>query len=224
MTKTLTANFPGRCTNCSTPIAAGDRINWTRGGGSSHVLCPPPSPVVVALTTARPAPASVGNVDQSGIVAFLTAAKAHLKFPKVCFLAPDGTSELRLSLAGSTSKYPGAVQVKLNGEWIGRINVDGSVVGNRVTPELLDTLTKVATNPAQAAAEYGKLKGHCAFCDKLLTDDRTGSSIDVGYGPKCAKNYGLPHAPKGKGNVLKMVGAVVAPVVPETFDGLTVIS
>lgn len=42
---------------------------------------------------------------------------------------------------------------------------------------------------AEDAAAFGQLYGTCIFCWKDLTDER---SIEVGYGPVCAENRGLP--------------------------------
>lgn len=193
---TITAKFAGRCTKCFQPIAVGDVIEWTRGvKGASHPTCP-----VVVLT-----PKPVVVAEQSTIVAFLSRASRWLKAPKVRFLAPNG-GELRLSLAGSTSKYPGSIQVKVNGNWVGRINPDGTSSGYNLTPELIATINAIATNPAEAAKAYGALMGRCSFCNLQLTD---AGSVEVGYGPICADHYGLPHTAKGTPHV-KTVG-VVAP-------------
>ena len=42
---------------------------------------------------------------------------------------------------------------------------------------------------AEDAALFGKTHGYCIACAHDLTDDR---SLDVGYGPICAKRYGWP--------------------------------
>jgi hypothetical protein len=42
---------------------------------------------------------------------------------------------------------------------------------------------------AEQASNIGHLTSHCCFCSLELTD---GRSIDVGYGPVCAANQGLP--------------------------------
>lgn len=34
----------------------------------------------------------------------------------------------------------------------------------------------------------------CSFCGLALTDE---GSVEVGYGPVCAKRWGLPHQPHG---------------------------
>lgn len=44
----------------------------------------------------------------------------------------------------------------------------------------------------QYAAGHGHSTGQCVFCMLPLTDDGEGKSVQVGYGQKCAKNYGLP--------------------------------
>lgn len=45
---------------------------------------------------------------------------------------------------------------------------------------------------ADEAAAIGHLTSHCCFCGIELTDDGEGRSVQVGYGPVCAKNNGLP--------------------------------
>ena len=53
---------------------------------------------------------------------------------------------------------------------------------------MLQTLTAIAADPATAAKAYGALMARCSFCGHPLKDD---GSVDVGYGPKCAKQWGL---------------------------------
>ncbi len=205
----ITARFESRCTKCHNVVLVGSPVEWNRNvKGVEHLpgTCPAPAPIVVNLNAVRtPTPV----IDQSLIVAFLTAAKAHIKNPKVRFLAPDGASELRLSLAGSTSKYQGAIQVKVGFEWMGRINVDGTVIGRGIDAALLTTLTTIAVNPAAAAKAYGALMGRCSFCNLQLTD---AGSVEVGYGPICASHYGLPHHPKGTKAVLTVGMVPVAAI------------
>ena len=45
---------------------------------------------------------------------------------------------------------------------------------------------------AEEIASLGVQSHFCCFCSTELTDDRTGHSIDRGYGPICANKYGLP--------------------------------
>lgn len=90
------------------------------------------------------------------------------------------------------------MQVKIDGEWIGRIGADGVLAGPLARETRhdanRDTLSVIASNPAAAAKAYGALMGKCSFCGKPLTD---AGSVEVGYGPVCADKFELPHTPKG---------------------------
>jgi Family of unknown function (DUF6011) len=221
MTKTMLAKFHGTCTRCKGTFAAGTKIQWTSGAGATHAD--------LATCAATPAPVATPRATVTAnakpIADFLLAAKARgLKFPSVTFLAPAGAfgQTIRLSVAGDQSKVPGSIQVKLDGEWIGRVEPDGTVVGRNLAGSalLLDTLATIAADPAAAAKAYGKASGFCSFCSTQLSDDREGSSVDVGYGPTCAKRYGLPHHPKGKRHELKPLAPVV---VVANANGLEVV-
>lgn len=184
---TLVAKYPGKCTTCSGAILAGQTIDWVKGGGAKHLNA----------GDCAVAPKVVERVfDGQPIADFLTAAKARgLKFPKVRFLAPND-GELVLALAGVKSKAPGSIQVYVNREWRGRIEPDGAVRGQALLGDqaLLDTLTKIVADPVKAASAYGALICACSFCGRKLEDD---GSVDNGYGPVCAKHYGLPWKRQG---------------------------
>src|SRR5262249_31681075 len=90
-----------------------------------------------------------------------------------------------------SSAYPGALQVKVDDTWIGRVLADGTVAGPmRERRDIVATLAAIAAKPAEAAAAYGALKGCCAFCNQSLEAER---STDVGYGPRSARTAGPPH-------------------------------
>jgi hypothetical protein len=183
----LVAKFPGTCRQCRRRFEVGTAIEWNRVTGSIHAIGAECGPT----PEAEPEPVQ----DSASIVAFLAAAQVRgLKFPKARFLAPNG-AEMRLSLASARSQVPGAIQVVVADLWIGRICPDGRVEGELVhRADLLTTLATIALDPAKAAKEYGALMGRCSFCNLALTD---AGSIEVGYGPVCAKSWGLPHRPKG---------------------------
>lgn len=183
------AKFAGRCTRCGGHFPAGTAIQWTKGAGATH------ADAQACATVAASAPAPV-SLSLAGIVAFLNAAKDRgLKFPKARFLAPTG-AELRLSIAGATSKAPGSINVVVANEWLGRVEPTGVVAGRQLLADaaLLDTLRAIEADPAAAAKAYGALMCRCSFCGLTLTDE---GSVEVGYGPVCADKWGLPHTPKG---------------------------
>lgn len=192
---TMTAKFAGRCNACHLPIAAGDLINWDKVTRKARHATDAACAAAKAHAATMPAPVAV-TADVASIAAFLAAARDRgLKFPKARFLAPGG-GELRLHLAGPTSKFPGSVQVKIDDEWIGRVEPDGTVAGRtlRDRADVRAVLAVIATDPAAAAKSYGTLNGRCSFCNLPLSDD---GSVEVGYGPICARHWGLPHKPRG---------------------------
>ena len=76
--------------------------------------------------------------------------------------------------------------------WFGRILRDGTFEPSRkndAPAELLPALRDFAAKPAQVAAAHGRLTGRCCFCNSGLDDPR---STAEGYGPTCAKHFGLP--------------------------------
>jgi hypothetical protein len=215
MSKQMFAKYAGRCYKCHQTIPVNSLIEWTKGVGAAHLPnCPlPVAPAVSAprprpLPTAPVVPVTIPNlrVEASGIVALLNTAKAHLKYPKVRFAAPQG-GELRLVTTGPTSKYPNAVNIYVDFKWQGRINADGTVTQNAA--HLVPVLQSIALDPAKAAKEFGALTGRCSFCNIALTDE---GSVEVGYGPVCAKHYGLPHKAKGTKTV-SVPSLVPAPTV-----------
>ena len=201
MTKMMTAKFPGTCTSCKATIAVGQAIVWTKGAGARHAFqtaCDEAAKAKQIALVLAPAPVTV---NLQPIATLLTTAREHgLKFPKVRFNTSLGA--LLLTLAGAQSKNPGAVYVKLNGEYRGLVAPDGAVRGPLATDDaLLQALQAIGTDPAGAANTYGQMTGHCSFCGLELTD---AGSIEVGYGPICAKHYGLPHTPKGTGKMVTL--------------------
>jgi len=124
------------------------------------------------------------------IVQLLDRAKGNgLEHPEITFEIQGRT--VRLSRCGEKSRAPGAVNVTDGGKYphnqfFGRIQRDGSCT---ITDSIVrDFLVDFATDPETKAAEYGHKSGACCFCHRKLDDAR---STEVGYGPVCAKRYGM---------------------------------
>ena len=98
------------------------------------------------------------------------------------------------SRAGAASKYAGQIMItdgKPFGEnkFFGRIDTDGSFYATRSAGAgVMSLVQDFACDPAGTAGKYGRLTGGCSFCKQGLTDER---SLKVGYGPVCAKHFGL---------------------------------
>jgi hypothetical protein len=190
---TISARFRGRCSACGLYFDAGTPVEWSRGKGARHAT---PAGCAAARAAAVPPPTAVSG-SHKPIADFLTAARLRgLRFPKARFLAPDGRAEVLLYLAGLKSTAPGSVQVKVGGEWVGRVEPDGTVIGGRLVRDaaMLALLEAIAQDPVDAARRYGALTARCSFCAKPLTDE---GSVNAGYGPVCARKWGLPHTALG---------------------------
>jgi hypothetical protein len=129
-------------------------------------------------------------VPFEAVAALLHKAGESLKRPRVIIMV-DQFQGLKLSLAGNRSKVPGSVNViTFAGDtWLGRVTPSGEWHGKPLTGWALELLQRFAADPAGVAAASGKLAGSCSFCHRPLDDER---STEVGYGPVCAKRYGLP--------------------------------
>jgi hypothetical protein len=142
-----------------------------------------------ATPSVKPETISLANIFQ-----LFEHAKEHgAKRVRILFQK----EEVKFSLAGDASREPGTVNVtdgKPYGEnkFYGRIRLDGKFYPNErqpMTPETLAFIQRFEADPAGVSAASGKEMGSCVYCSKELT---TVESLDAGYGPVCAKKYGLP--------------------------------
>lgn len=195
MFKYMESRFAGVCKACNCRFDKGTLIAWDRAYGARHA-----SSDDCAKAKAAQAPLSVPDVtprlDVEPIVDFLNGAAARgLKRPRLRVLAVDEVSEMVFSIT-TMGSAPGSLSIRIKGTWIGSVKPDGLVVGYElVTDKVLQQyLLSIASNPLAAAQKFAALTCKCAFCNKNLEDD---GSVEVGYGPVCAKHWGLPHHPKG---------------------------
>lgn len=143
----------------------------------------------------------VGDVAK-GVNAILARASERLQHPKLRIATGDDIGfsfrPLVLSVAGQQSKVPGSINVTSLGAfeervWYGRVTKDGVFhAAGKVSPgestAISRALVAFAADPAEAAARYGRLTGHCCFCGRHLDDPK---STALGYGPVCAKKWGV---------------------------------
>jgi hypothetical protein len=129
------------------------------------------------------------------VYALFATARQHLKFPKIRLQLPNGLP-VTLAISGDKSAHPNTINVTDGGpygsnKWYGRVAADGAWTAGRSFPELsavAELLKELGEAPAETASKYGRLTGYCCFCNTPLTDEK---STAVGYGPVCAKHYGL---------------------------------
>lgn len=195
---TITNKFAGRCNNCGGDVVAGaGEARLTEKGW--RVFCASPcehKPAAVRQTVET----KVG--DLAGIMKLFEKASGHLKYPAIALDVPAlDDFPIRINVAGVKAREPGSLTVlelERDGQgerpWLGRVSLSGHWQANqradrRVTDAVGARLREFAAEPAKIAAEYGRLHGKCCFCRIALDDER---STAVGYGPTCAKNFGLP--------------------------------
>jgi Family of unknown function (DUF6011) len=187
---TMLSRFPGQCAACGERFKAGAPIDWTRGVGARHATDAQCIAAKAAHNVTRP------SLDLRPIAQFLQAARDRgLKAPKLRVLALDGRSELRIKMTAA-GIAPGSIAVTQDGAgFLGCVRPNGDVVGAlAANPMLQHYLVSIAKEPAQAAKAYAALMCRCSFCGLPLTD---AGSVEVGYGPVCAKSWNLPHTSLG---------------------------
>ena len=146
---------------------------------------------------ASPKPATAPKAAISGLASIYTlfdaAAAAGLKKPRVRLA--NGFS---LSLAGP-GRNQGMLYLKQGATYFGKIDREGVAsrsmgVMSQDWDAALPMVQAFAADPKAAAAAYGFATNNCCFCGKDLTDQE---SVERGYGPICAKRFGLEHNAAG---------------------------
>lgn len=191
----MNSKFPGTCTACGCKFAAGTEIDYVRGVGARHYTV---NQCAVAKKErwAKEHPVDAPVINLKPIVEFLQRAKDRgLKRPKLRVLDVDGKTELKIGLTIS-GQAPGSISVVRDLEgFIGCVRPDGRTTSKLVSdPARQAHLLNIAKDPARAAKEYAALMCRYSFCGLQLTD---AGSVEVGYGPVCAKHWGLKHEPQG---------------------------
>ncbi len=136
-------------------------------------------------------PENLGG-DLSAITTKFKTARANgLKRPALLFFnVGKFAPKLKITLAPDTGKNPGALYVKAGYDYMGKVTPDGALVPSRAMNDDIKTFLKAfAADPVSVSAANGKAAGSCCYCAHELTDAR---SLNAGYGPVCAKHWGLP--------------------------------
>ncbi|CAB4122537.1 hypothetical protein UFOVP32_34 [uncultured Caudovirales phage] len=202
---TLTANVGNLCEKDRT-FAASLLASYDRCAEKGWSLSPKQGLWLAILAERAKAPAKpqaqaerVGSLD--AINAMFDAAGSSLKRPAITLHVEALGAAIRLTVAGSQSKAPGAINVTSTGsfearEWHGRIGTDGTflcsgkIAGTDTGAAITAALRAFAADPKGEAAKHGQLTGGCCFCARPLKDK---VSLAVGYGPVCAGKFGLPY-------------------------------
>lgn len=174
-------------------------------------------------TRVAAAPAVVGDIQP--IVAMINLAKSKLRWPAI--LLGDPASPLRVTVAGDKAREPGSLTLTSGSTerdadgrraWFGRVSLDGTFQPARDLPKveadaIHALLVAFASDPQGESRRFARRSGRCCFCGQRL-EDRDQISTVLGWGPVCARNWGLPHNKAAAAAVL----AADAPEVPAQDD------
>lgn len=107
---------------------------------------------------------------------------------------PDGiVLETNRVYVNADGKFVRVVKARQSVGFYGKIwdGHDWAYAGHKALRNLVRPIT------AEEAAAFGHAEHHCCFCGIELTDEGEGRSVEVGYGPHCARKNGLPWGTKG---------------------------
>ncbi len=147
------------------------------------------------VTNPAPAAPAAVQVNVQQIQAMFDRAGRTLKRIKVKLQSVEG-QPVAFGRAGPASKYAGQILVTDGGpfganKYFGRIDINGDFHATRQAgADVLALVQEFAAEPEATAGKYGRLTGACSFCNHGLKDSR---STELGYGPVCAKRFGLVH-------------------------------
>lgn len=126
------------------------------------------------LKAAKAAQADAPAVDTTILEAVFARVNPTLRKPAL------NVGPYRFSPAPDTGANPGAIYVKQDGEYLGKML--GGRFLSRATAEVMNAILGIAADPLGKAIEHGKITGRCAICNRKLTDE---DSTDRGIGPIC---------------------------------------
>lgn len=98
------------------------------------------------------------------------------------------TGRLVIERAPAHGRNAGALYVKLDGAYSGKIVGGQFMAAREATPEALSLVREIAADPIGSAKAYGRATGRCSCCGRKLTDK---VSVANGIGPVCATNWGI---------------------------------
>jgi hypothetical protein len=121
------------------------------------------------------------SIDLSGVKSIFDKAHKAIKTPKFRY------DDIVISRAPDHGANKGALYVKINGDYVGKV-ADGCFKPRNAPEGTLSKLKAIAKDPLSSAIAYGRKTGQCACCGRELTNH---GSIDRGIGPICVEKWGL---------------------------------
>jgi galactokinase/mevalonate kinase-like predicted kinase len=124
---------------------------------------------------------NIVSIDLSNVKKIFDKAHEAIKNPKF------RVDNMVLSRAPDNGRNAGAIYVKVDGEYAGKVT-GGYFLPFNAPEGTLEKLQEIAKDPLGSAVAYGKRTGNCSACGRDLTNH---GSIEKGIGPICAERWGL---------------------------------
>lgn len=212
--RTVTTSEFEQCTRCGEPVArlksarTGNlysvRINMnaiTKDGEGNPVLevgvadfhnCDPEQARAYRAAKAQ-APSTTAKAPFASIAKFFNGAteKGAKRIVIKLFASTTTILQLKYSQRRNAVDISDGKEFGYN-EYYGSIScVDGThrPGRNTIDAERKALLVGFENDPVATAVASAKISSSCSFCSLPLDDER---SVAAGYGPKCARKYGLP--------------------------------
>jgi hypothetical protein len=133
------------------------------------------------------------NADLSNLFGILETASKSLKYPRVRIMAGDAEIVLKASkgkvyIEDASEEVFNTYRQEYAKRYYGKVDAGVFFPAKGCPDEIIAALKAFAADPLEEARKYGNATGRCSFCGRVLTDD---ASVSNGYGPVCAKKYGL---------------------------------
>lgn len=126
--------------------------------------------------------AAAPQVDSTRLEeSFATARANGLKWPRITM------NSMIIKPAGAESKNAGALYVKQNEQYLGKVMNGRFLKVRECSPEQEAQVVALINDPKGAAEAYGRLTGQCCICNRELTNSE---SVERGIGPICAGKFG----------------------------------
>lgn len=170
-----------------------DRLEPRDQGFASSLLSAPfPSPTQESYIErlakqAMPRPAQrISHTDR--IFGLFDHAANHISRPGISLRLPDFS--LRIERHRDVLKLSNAFRSHRDRIWYGDLSRDGTYDPHTAEADNVATVLRAfAQAPLAMAQNHGYRTGYCCFCGLQLTDEER--SVSLGYGPVCAKHWGL---------------------------------
>tara|TARA_R110000824_G_scaffold88823_5_gene218220 strand:+ start:4803 stop:5903 length:1101 start_codon:yes stop_codon:yes gene_type:complete len=153
----------------------------------------------------------------------IRGARKSQEDDNLLYVACVETSHQKFDIYGKPVTKSKTQQKENSYQWLGTIDKTTKIwtptrkVFDDLNTDILATMEMFRLDPTDTIIRRGKSSGRCCFCNKHLNDEK---STAHGYGPTCARNYGLKYSKKSADEIMKQITSAVSRKVFQLRDGV----